>query len=865
MKLETIFVLAFLLVAGVATGQLANPVERTLRKDIDKQRWDRAKSRFQKALAKDSVNPSARYGLSLFFLYPDNPEHNLDSSYFYVVTALRDYTHVELRSKERLIRSGLDSLLFVRQRARIDSIAFEEARRIHTEAAYQEFLQHFPQAEQQVLARRLRDEVAYQDAVNENSYRAFQRYIERYPDSERADDARANYHSLLYEEKTRDQRLSSYIRFLEEHPDSPYRQEVYKQIFERSTADGNVERFISFMHRYPVSPLSRKAASMAFHILADTDHPEWPEGFLTDSLLHVLKLNETYWIPVYSNGRYGFMDAMGVEMLAPDFEEIDADYLCGGIVDDVLFVDGKLIGRNGGVIYDGKVERWDDLGLGLLLVDAGDTQRVIHKSGDLIIDSVDDARIIGSRFLSVRRENQWTLHALTGRQLDSRTWDDISMLQGLIVFRSGEKRFIAPPDALIVSGETLAVSVSEPFDELRPWMEGLLWGRSGEFEGVVDGDMNTVIRFDRHRLTEIASGAVARAGDKWVIYGRNGRRSSTLNGYVVAGRMVGGKYNGAWYALDQSSLQSVGLACDSLWAEGAFLVGYRRDSVVVHFEGLRARVFPHATRMLFIPGRDSTSFLAVQHRGRDYAVYDLRGDVVLAAAFDAIEYAGQGVFVVTQRDKKGLVDLQGKTLLPAEYDAIGSVRDGVISLLRNKRFGAYNVARRSLIKPRYDRNVVPYARDWAVCYRQGAYGFCRWDDREVSGLEFDEVQHWNDSIALVRRGGQWSFYDIAEGTYKAQGLRAVSPLRNTKGEKLAIVQRDKSYGVVDAQGDELIPATFSEVVNLGNPETPLFFTEKHIREASLFVVIYYDHTGKMLRKEIYDDVNDYDKIYCTVN
>src|SRR5690606_8698286 len=137
---------------------------------------------------------------------------------------------------------------------------------------------------------------------------------------------------------------------------------------------------------------------------------------------------------------------------------------------------------------------------------------------------------------------------------------------------------------------------------------------------------------------------------------------------------------------------------DSIRAEGAFLLAYRSDSVVAHFSGNRTKAFKRPTRLTFVPGKDSTSFLAAQVRGREHVVYDLEGTPLFTASFDAIEYAGQGIFVVTQKDKKGLLNLQGKSLLPTEYDAIGSVRDDVVSLLRNKRFGAYRVSEKKLIK-----------------------------------------------------------------------------------------------------------------------------------------------------------------------
>jgi hypothetical protein len=58
--------------------------------------------------------------------------------------------------------------------------------------------------------------------------------------------------------------------------------------------------------------------------------------------------------------------------------------------------------------------------------------------------------------------------------------------------------------------------------------------------------------------------------------------------------------------------------------------------------------------------------------------------------------------------------------------------------------------------------------------------------------------------------------------------------------------------------------SFSDIINVGSPAQPLYFTEKHVEEASIFVVIYYDSAGKMLRREIYEQ-DDYEKIYCSNN
>jgi hypothetical protein len=45
---------------------------------------------------------------------------------------------------------------------------------------------------------------------------------------------------------------------------------------------------------------------------------------------------------------------------------------------------------------------------------------------------------------------------------------------------------------------------------------------------------------------------------------------------------------------------------------------------------------------------------------------------------------------------------------------------------------------------------------------------------------------------------------------------------------------------------------------------PLYFTEKQVEEAGIYVVIYYDKDGRQLRKQVFE-TDEYEKIYCTRN
>ena len=856
--------LVLFLCAGVSFAQWGSSPEKTALRNIEKKQWQKAETRLRKALAKDRLNPATRYVLSRFFFHPDNPAFNLDSAYHYAVTALNDYAVTPVRARDRLFRIAVDSLGLIRQRADIDSTAFAVAREKNTEAAYMEFLSHFPSSVRRELARELRNEVAFQEVVKENTHEAFKDYLTRYPESARAAEARSHYDLLLYQDYTRDGRLDSYERFLSEYPDTPFREEIDQHIFEILTADGSVDSFLNFISRYPSGRLAKEARYLIFHILKEEEF-EWPHQFLNDSLRNILALNKTYLVPVLQGERYGFIDENGKEILAPMYKDIPEEYLCGHITDEVLVLDGNLVSRTGTAIYPDAAEEIDDLGSGFLMLRNPQGSVVIHKGGFGILDQVDDARILNKRYIAARKGGSWNLYTLTGRLLD-KGWDNITAIPGVIVFSRENKLFLTPIERVSECANGLPLKLSDPLDEVKPWPQNLIWGRAGEYEGVLDESLQGLIGFDKHTLIQTFFGAIATLPNGYAMYNWMGKRSSTFAQVKILGNRVGVKNGGSWLLVDPVAQDFVSQKFDSVRVQGPFVVGMAADSVYVFFEDRQEpTAFYRPLGVAFVPGMDSTSFLSITYARGKKEVFDLRGRFLFSAAFDAIEYAGQGVFVTTRSDKKGLIDHNGKNLLSAEYDGVGSARGQVLSLLKNKKFGAYNLIEKKLIKPQYDRNLQAYSPTLLITYKNGAYGFIGWDNRPVSAFNFDEITYWEDSVALVRQGVTWHFYDVAAGKAIESNLRKVTMVRDDAVEKIAIIQKENLFGVISNRRGMVIPLTFSDIVNLGSADEPLYFTEKHIREASLFVVIYYDRHGEMLRKEIYEDAAEYDKLYCSDN
>ena len=117
---------------------------------------------------------------------------------------------------------------------------------------------------------------------------------------------------------------------------------------------------------------------------------------------------------------------------------------------------------------------------------------------------------------------------------------------------------------------------------------------------------------------------------------------------------------------------------------------------------------------------------------------------------------------------------------------------------------------------------------------------------------------------MVKQNFQWIIYNIIEKKIIADKIRDFTWLRNSDEEKLIIYHQENSYGVISNTRGIVLPATYSDIVNLGSDTVPFYFTEKHVEEASIYVVIYYDESGKLIKRQVFE-IDDYERIFCSKN
>jgi hypothetical protein len=434
----------------------------------------------------------------------------------------------------------------------------------------------------------------------------------------------------------------------------------------------------------------------------------------------------------------------------------------------------------------------------------------------------------------------------------------------MLVLRRNGKRWLAPATLLSAEPNAALITLTGPFDEVKAWPQNQIWVAADGQESVRDTALNEIVRTGAHHLEHIPAGTLASSASGYSFFTKAGQS------VYFQGAMQGGTFtairNTAWRLYDPATSNYLSAAYDTIIFKGPVALGQQGDSLAIHFSPMAApEIFTPTPGVELMPGKDSTAFLVVTESDKK-TVFNTTGQKLFTLVCDQVAHAGGDLFVITRKDRskkdrKGLVGKGGKLLLPAEFDAIGSVANGVVSLLKDKKFGLFEVAQQHQIKPAYDKNVNQYAPGYLTAFVNGKYGFIAWDNKPVGTFDFDEIRYWNDSVSWVRKSYQWMLYHIRKQKTEEAHVSNYSLVYDDAHEKIAIITQEGHYGVISSIRGEIIPSTLNRIVNVGSPDHPMYLTVKHVEEASIYVVIYYDHQGTLLRRQVYEE-EDYDHIRC---
>ena len=850
---------------------------------LDKGDYVKLVELLQKSIEKDSTNAGAKYVYSLLFLTPKYPGYNIDTSYYFINESIADFKIHDEKDIENLDKLEINDSNLHKQKLEVESHAFRRAKAKHTIDDYDYFLVQFGGAIQSDSAITFRNEIAYNDAIRLNTYEAFQYFIHTYPDAEQIKDATVKYEELLYFTKTQDKKLKSYVRFLKNNVHTPFRDDAEKNIFEISTADNDLDSYMTFIEQYPDSKMRRQALDLLYHCYKMHSSAE---GFSNkfnilqeqDSLLKIAQAEIGYLIPIFEMNKYGFSKLNGEKLIDFTYTKIKEDYYCGNIKEDFLEVElhdeKMIISRLGGKILAGQYDSVEDLGCGALKIKKDSYFGVFHKAGFLMVDfNYEDVGLVANAFIKYKFNGKWGLKSFTNREILPPEFDDIYSEGRFVLIEDNGLYAVQNVENLSKAANWERPGLDFKYDDYELIYASQLLLFKDDLETVMDLDLKEKIKLDRQNFYELYEGWMVKKDHKFRIYDQIFYPLSDLEFEKVDFNKSRAalKFQSKWGIYNSDSdfpttfkFDSVRFLSEQI---GIIITGdttfaiFDNDSLIDISYSTETRLLSPSAIKIEDDEKYSQYLLTKTNKGV-FKVFNINGRKIIDGKYSSLEALGLEYLLVEKAGKKGLFHHSGKLVLKIRYSAIGNYENGYVSTLINGKFGIYNFKKNVFLSAKYQKALKPFGNFYFIGMKGSSFGLVNLENKDVTGYKFAEILDWNDSVALVKENDQWNLYDIKNDKYIYEGISEYKVLRDDEEEKILLIIKESQSGILSNKYGEVVGASFNDIINIGTIENPVYFAEKYILEADFYVIIYYDAKGKILRKQVFTEEEEYEKIYC---
>ena len=221
------------------------------------------------------------YWRAVMLCRPDYARHNALKGYNIFVRLQRKFiSDISPKEQEKIKKMGITAEVLSAQTDTACLYGLEEARKANQLEAYEAYIHGFDlaRAEFRDSAIMWRDQLAFDEAKKENTVAAYDSFIVRYPFAPQITQAKELMETLYYDEAKENNTISSYASFLRKYPTSVHRREledsIWTMAFHEAKRINKAEAYNEYAELYPESPFRPQADSLGQrHAYADLVKP----------------------------------------------------------------------------------------------------------------------------------------------------------------------------------------------------------------------------------------------------------------------------------------------------------------------------------------------------------------------------------------------------------------------------------------------------------------------------------------------------------------------------------------------------------------------------------------------------------------
>lgn len=814
---------------------------------IEKQKYETAFVLLSNGLVKDSTSASIPFVLAKLYLVKAWPKHQLDSAHYFSVRSLQKYDLLGEKHLDRHVKDGFGKTRLLSLKNHIDSLAFEIAKEGGTERDFQHFIDQHTTANSLDSAIYYRDAQAYLTAEQKNSLSSYKYFIGTYPNAVDWQKADAHYQQILYAEHTLRGKLSEYKNFVASYPQSPFYEEAVAAIYSIEIGQNTTQAILSFINNYPNSKAAQKGIGLLYHAHLEEDlalsfADKFPTLSISDSLASAIKNQHKTWMPIGSGGLFKMVD-LNQETIVDSLQSIDINTI------DKDFISAKtdhlqlLFAKSGQSFYQHPSFTYLNDSLGYLFLKQEGEIKVIHKNGT-VIDGGTSAYFAGP-FIAFKSNEHRGLTSITNRLVLAPNYDSIWVENNLLLLTKKGKTTIHTPASLYPALDQNKVEAGPFYDDYEWLSEELLWVEKGGKEGLFSSTLTSLVPLGNYQIDVVKKGwSVQKNTISVPMFFEELLLTFNENEYWQIGQLKDSvivKYRyGQLFTPTSASLLGP-FAIMMHWTDSSFV--YLSDTIRF-FKPKKCEVKP-----LFSLNNKVDYYEVID--GKHKTIMNNQGQKLDLPKFSKIISLNQSFFQL-KTDKSSQLYTRNGDLILKNFDGASLINDSTVSILKNQQFGVIQPIDSVYIAPLYDRRLQPLADSLWVASWEGKLGLINSKADTLLPFRFDEINYWTNGLLMVKQDFKWHIYDLKNSKFVELGIVSFTSITKNGRPKITF-QKGAGIGVFESEKGTILKPTFTAVAYEGTASESYYRAKKHVEEAGLHIMLYYNMDGKLLFQNILNE------------
>lgn len=662
-----------------------------------------AKLLFEKSL--DSEPVPAAYGLSLIYFRTDNPFHNLDSAYTFIVKAHAGYPQLDEKQKLAYQVYGINPSALDYQREQVAGALFKRAVKLNSVPGFDQFIQQNYWSSRVDSAVFLRDSLAFEMADRQSTSSDYASFMNTYPTSVFAGQAQARYEQKLYLESTASNTLIAYVEFVKKYPENPYRTDAEDKIFEIYTQTGSVESFKKFIEDCPSNHNVDKAWRQLYNAhVQKTSYSQnsleaftaaFPQYPFMSELEHEMTLANAVFYPIKSGDSWGFMDEDGNEVIPCRYQEVDQ--FQEGLA--VVKIDEKYgyINKSGKLVIAAIYEDGLAFNEGHAVVEYKGKLGMINRNGEFIIPPrYEDLGNLNNGLAYFLLDSLYGYFDSKGIQrIPPKFNEAFDYKDGkAIVSQNGNYGLI---DAF---GTTY---IPMKYEELRRYRAETYLALFNGYWGLITLTGDTILPFVYDYIGEFSDNrAIVEKASEFNYVDLHGKLLLSLWLPTFAEYRQLARFKNGYARIEQEGKYNlIDTTGKKLFAQPKENVGDFASLIAVQKAGKWGYVTPAGAAAIPYNFTLASSFhgnFAIAGSDPFYGLINKSGQYVIQPFYEELSYLNDTLLIAKSRGNFGIMNLKGDTLLNFVYIKIEPISDKVVKIEQGAAVFYYDLSRNRILR-----------------------------------------------------------------------------------------------------------------------------------------------------------------------